>query len=189
MAPHRPLAGAAHPVGVRRGLRRDEPRRPRRGRLRLGPHAGEPPLLRARARRSASAWRRRATRSSRAAGRGSWRRPTGARARRAASRSGCNIELPHEQLTNAYCDLAHRLPLLLRAQDDVREVLRAPSSSSPAATGRSTSCSRPITLIQVGKVRRFPVVLMGDGDVAAHARLADVGRDRRRPPDGRTSSS
>ena len=35
---------------------------------------------------------------------------------------GCNIELPFEQDVNPYVDLADRVPLLLRPQDDVREV-------------------------------------------------------------------
>ena len=37
-------------------------------------------------------------------------------------RSGCGIELPHEQGINPYVDLDDQLPLLLRAQDDVRQV-------------------------------------------------------------------
>ena len=37
---------------------------------------------------------------------------------------GCNIELPFEQAPNPYVEPLDRLPLLLRAQDDVRQVLR-----------------------------------------------------------------
>ena len=55
---------------------------------------------------------------------------------------GCNIELPFEQGSNPYVDTLHQLPLLLRPQDDVREVRRPRSSSFPAASARSTSCSR-----------------------------------------------
>ena len=54
---------------------------------------------------------------------------------------GCNIELPFEQGATR-TSTSGRLPLLLRPQDDVREVLRRRSSSSRAASARSTSCSR-----------------------------------------------
>ena len=37
---------------------------------------------------------------------------------------GCNIELPHEQSVNALRRRGDRVPLLLRPQDDVREVRR-----------------------------------------------------------------
>ena len=55
---------------------------------------------------------------------------------------GLNIELPFEQGGNPYCDICLRVPLLLRAQDHVRALRRAGSSSSPAGSARWTSCSR-----------------------------------------------
>ena len=94
----RHLAGAAHHGRVRRGLRRAGRGRPGGHHLRLG--ARRPPTTRStapRARRGAAAGRGAASRSSPAAGRGSWRPPTAAPARAAALSIGCSIELPFEQ--------------------------------------------------------------------------------------------
>ena len=55
---------------------------------------------------------------------------------------GFNIELPHEQGPEPVPRHLTHLQALLRAQDDVREGRRRASSSSPAASARSTSCSR-----------------------------------------------
>ena len=111
--------------------------------LRLGAHHADDPLVRSGARDSArllaqGGLRRHHRRRARA----SWRRPTAARSRRAALSIGCNIELPFEQGVEPLRRRRDQLPLLLRAQDDVRQVRRRRSSSSPAASARSTSCSR-----------------------------------------------
>ena len=139
---HRPVAGAADPGRVRRGLRRAG--RAGRGgqRVRLAPAP------------------RRTTRSTPSAerlgaalaeagyavitgggpgvdgggqpGRLRGRRRLGRARHRAAVRAG------HERLGRH----RRRLPLLLRPQDDVRQVRAGRSWSCPAASARSTSCSR-----------------------------------------------
>ena len=55
---------------------------------------------------------------------------------------GLNIELPFEQKSNPLYQPERRLPLFLRAQDDVREVRHRLCHLSRAASARSTSCSR-----------------------------------------------
>ena len=65
--------------------------------LRLRPHAARPPRYERGARRSRGSSARRASRSSPAAARGSWRPRTAARARPGAPSIGLGIELPHEQ--------------------------------------------------------------------------------------------
>ena len=65
---------------------------------------------------------------------------------RRARRQGPLDRLQHRAAVRAGSEPVHRyageLPLLLRAQDDVHQVLVRRSSSSPAASARSTSCSR-----------------------------------------------
>ena len=73
--------------------------------------------------------------------RASWRRPTAAARRAAGSRSAATSSCRTSRALNAVRRPRRRVPLLLRAQDDVREVRRRRSSSCPAASARSTSCS------------------------------------------------
>ena len=141
LAAHRPVAGHADPVRVRQGVRRARRARAGGQRLRLGPHppgragvrprrGGRPGARRGRLRRH---HRRRA-------GGDGGRQQGGARGRghlgrarhRAALRGGAQrARRPRGQL-----------PLLLRPQDDVRQVrvrLRRPAR---AASAPSTSSSR-----------------------------------------------
>ena len=75
---------------------------------------------------------------------------------------GCNIELPSRAGdSNEYVNLSDRLPLLLRAQDHVRQVLRRHSWSFPGGFGTLDELFESLTLIQTEKIERFPVVLYG----------------------------
>ena len=73
---------------------------------------------------------------------------------------GCNIELPFEQGTNAYVDIAINFRYFF-----VRKTMFVKYSEAfvifPGGLARWTSYSRPLTLIQTGKVRNFPLVLFG----------------------------
>ena len=129
LGPHRPLAGAAHPVGVHRGLRHARRTPARDQRVRLGPDPGG--LTRVRGGRATGAGpgrrglRRRHGRRPGRDGGGQQGRPRGeghlGRPRhRAAVRAGSEPVRRHRP----------ELPLLLRPEDDVRQVrpgLRGPA--------------------------------------------------------------
>src|SRR6476469_6415696 len=73
---------------------------------------------------------------------------------------GCNIELPHEQGMNAYVDLGvefryffARKTMFVKYADGF-DIL-------PGGFGTLDELFEALTLIQVGKVRHFPVVLVG----------------------------
>jgi uncharacterized protein (TIGR00730 family) len=73
---------------------------------------------------------------------------------------GCNIELPREQLPNPYCDLLIDFRYFF-----VRKTMFVKYSEAfvvfPGGFGTLDELFEAVTLIQTGKVRRFPVVLMG----------------------------
>jgi uncharacterized protein (TIGR00730 family) len=73
---------------------------------------------------------------------------------------GCNIELPHEQMANPYCDLLIDFRYFF-----VRKTMFVKYSEAfvvfPGGFGTLDELFEAVTLIQTGKVRRFPVVLMG----------------------------
>ncbi|CAA9285213.1 MAG: LOG family protein, partial [uncultured Friedmanniella sp.] len=121
LAAHRPLAGAAHPVRVRGGLRHARRAGARRQRLRLRAHLARGPGLRPGRAARPPAGRGRAGRHHRRRardhgggqqGRRRGRRGVGGAGHRAALRVRAE---PARQP-------GHQLPLLLRPQDDVRQV-------------------------------------------------------------------
>jgi uncharacterized protein (TIGR00730 family) len=73
---------------------------------------------------------------------------------------GCNIELPHEQGTNAYVDLSINFRYFF-----VRKTMFMKYSEGfiifPGGFGTMDELFEALTLIQTGKVRNFPVVLFG----------------------------
>jgi uncharacterized protein (TIGR00730 family) len=75
---------------------------------------------------------------------------------------GCNIELPHEQAGNAYVNLAIDFRYFF-----VRKTMFVKYSEGfvvfPGGYGTLDELFEALTLIQTGKVHRFPVVLYGDG--------------------------
>ena len=73
---------------------------------------------------------------------------------------GFNIQLPHEQDLNAYCDIGLTFRHFYARKTMLVKAAEA-SSSSRAASGRSTSSSRRSSLIQTGKIQHFPVCLIG----------------------------
>ena len=82
-------------------------------------------------------------------------------AREAGGRSvGCAIRLPHEQSVNRYMDR-----VVLCDYFFVRKVLLFKYSYAfialPGGLGTVDELSEALTLIQTGKIRNFPVVLMG----------------------------
>ena len=90
-------------------------------RVRLRPHAAATPGVRAGRGARAGAGRRRLRRDHRRrSGRHGGRQQGRLRGRRASV--GLGIELPFEQGMNQWVDIGHQLPLLLRPQDDVRQV-------------------------------------------------------------------
>ena len=82
-------------------------------------------------------------------------------AREAGGRSvGCNITLEHEQFANAYLDRYVTCHYFF-----VRKVLLFKYSYAfvclPGGFGTLDELTEALTLIQTGKIRQFPVVLMG----------------------------
>ena len=73
---------------------------------------------------------------------------------------GCNIELPREQHPNAYLDRSVTLRYFF-----VRKTLLVKYSYAfvimPGGAGTLDEMFEAITLIQTGKIRSFPVVIMG----------------------------
>jgi hypothetical protein len=82
-------------------------------------------------------------------------------AKEAGGRSiGCNIELPAEQQPNAYLDRCVRLHYFF-----VRKTLLVKYSYAfvflPGGAGTLDELSEAMTLIQTGKIKNFPIVIMG----------------------------
>ena len=73
---------------------------------------------------------------------------------------GLGIELPFEQGLNQLRRPRRQLPLLLRPQDDVRQV-RPGFVVLPGGFGTLDELFEALTLVQTRKVTRFPVVLFG----------------------------
>jgi uncharacterized protein (TIGR00730 family) len=73
---------------------------------------------------------------------------------------GCNIELPHEQQPNPYLDLFVEFRYFF-----VRKLMLIKYSTAfvvmPGGFGTMDEIFETITLIQTGKIRGFPVVLVG----------------------------
>src|SRR5437773_9569395 len=73
---------------------------------------------------------------------------------------GCNIELPFEQVSNAYLDLCVRLHYFF-----VRKALLIKDSYAfvvmPGGAGTLDELFEALTLIQNGKIKNFPIVIMG----------------------------
>ena len=73
---------------------------------------------------------------------------------------GCNIELPHEQSLNAYVDLGVEFRYFF-----ARKVMFVKYGDGfvilPGGFGTLDELFEALTLIQTGKVRHFPVVLVG----------------------------
>lgn len=73
---------------------------------------------------------------------------------------GCNIELPHEQSPNPYLDIELRFRHFF-----ARKVMFVRYASAfvifPGGFGTLDELFESLTLIQTGKVRHFPVILVG----------------------------
>ncbi len=73
---------------------------------------------------------------------------------------GCNIELPHEQGTNPYVDLGVEFRYFF-----ARKTMFVKYADGfvilPGGFGTLDELFEALTLIQVGKVRHFPIVLVG----------------------------
>src|ERR1043166_8225127 len=73
---------------------------------------------------------------------------------------GCNIELPYEQAANAYLDRCVRMHYFF-----VRKALLVKYSYAfvvmPGGAGTLDELFEALTLIQTGKIKSFPVVIMG----------------------------
>jgi hypothetical protein len=85
-------------------------------------------------------------------------------ARDAGARSvGCNIELPHEQGFNDYCDIRLRFRHFF-----ARKMMFMRYGSAyvigPGGFGTLDEMFEALTLIQTGTIAAFPVVLVGDGE-------------------------
>src|SRR5881227_950225 len=82
-------------------------------------------------------------------------------AKEAGGRSvGCNIELPYEQAANAYLDRCVRMHYFF-----VRKALLVKYSYAfvvmPGGAGTLDELLEAVTLIQTGKIKNFPIVIMG----------------------------
>jgi hypothetical protein len=76
---------------------------------------------------------------------------------------GCNIELPHEQQSNPYLDIALRFRHFF-----ARKVMFVRYASAfviaPGGYGTLDELFEALTLIQTATIRHFPVILLGDGE-------------------------
>jgi uncharacterized protein (TIGR00730 family) len=76
---------------------------------------------------------------------------------------GCNIELPHEQSLNDYCDIGLRFRHFF-----ARKVMFMRYGSAyvigPGGFGTLDEMFEALTLIQTGTIAAFPVILVGDGE-------------------------
>jgi uncharacterized protein (TIGR00730 family) len=76
---------------------------------------------------------------------------------------GCNIELPHEQLSNPYLDVQLRFRHFF-----ARKVMFIRYASAvviaPGGFGTLDELFELLTLIQTATIRHFPVILLGDGE-------------------------
>jgi uncharacterized protein (TIGR00730 family) len=85
------------------------------------------------------------------------------RAMRGAQSIGCNIELPREQLPNAYLDISLRFRHFF-----ARKVMFVRYASAfviaPGGYGTLDELFEALTLIQTATIRHFPVMLLGDGE-------------------------
>ncbi len=76
---------------------------------------------------------------------------------------GCNIELPHEQLSNPYLDVALRFRHFF-----ARKVMFVRYASAfviaPGGYGTLDELFEALTLIQTATISHFPVILLGDGE-------------------------
>ena len=101
-----------------------------------------------------------ASRSSPAAARAPWRPPTAARRDAGALSIGLNIELPFEQGLNPYCDIGLEFHYFF-----TRKIMFVRYASGfvvfPGGFGTLDETFEALTLIQTGKIRHFPVVLVG----------------------------
>ena len=83
---------------------------------------------------------------------------------------GCNIELPHEQRLNAYVDLGVEFRYFF-----ARKTMFVKYADAfvilPGGFGTLDELFEALTLIQTGKIRHFPVVLVGTRVLGRPARL------------------
>ena len=83
---------------------------------------------------------------------------------------GCNIELPHEQGLNQYVDLGVEFRYFF-----ARKTMFVKYADAfvilPGGFGTLDELFEALTLIQTGKIRDFPVVLVGTRVLAGDARL------------------
>src|SRR5205823_1936432 len=73
---------------------------------------------------------------------------------------GCNIELPSEKAANAYLDRSVRMHYFF-----VRKAMLVKHSYAfvvmPGGAGTLAELFEAVTLIQTGKIKNFPIVIMG----------------------------
>jgi uncharacterized protein (TIGR00730 family) len=76
---------------------------------------------------------------------------------------GCNIELPHEQISNAYLDIALRFRHFF-----ARKVMFVRYACAfvigPGGFGTLDELFEALTLIQTGTIHHFPVIMLGEGE-------------------------
>ena len=87
---------------------------------------------------------------------------------------GCNIELPHEQSVNPYVDLGVEFRYFF-ARKTMFVKYADGFAIFPGGFGTLDELFESLTLIQTGKIRHFPVVLIGTEYWGGPARLAAQG--------------
>ena len=101
---------------------------------------------------------------------------------------GCNIELPHEQALNPYVDLGVEFRYFF-----ARKMMFVKYADAfvilPGGFGTLDELFEALTLIQTGKVRHFPVVLVGTALLGGPARLGAQHAPGATGPSPRTTSS
>ena len=101
---------------------------------------------------------------------------------------GCNIELPHEQSINAYVDLGVEFRYFF-----ARKTMFVKYADGfvilPGGFGTMDELFEALTLIQTGKIKGFPVILVGSAFFGGlvewiRSKLLAEGGHRGRPPGG-----
>ena len=87
---------------------------------------------------------------------------------------GCNIELPHEQSVNQYVDLGVEFRYFFARKTMFVKYADA-FAIFPGGFGTLDELFESLTLIQTGKIKHFPVVLIGPRLLERPARLAPQG--------------
>ena len=167
---HRPVARAAHPERVRRGLRAARRAAARGERLRQRPHPARPPATTRPACGSAPRWPQAGYAVITGGGPGAMEAANRGACEAGGLSVGLGIELPFEQDLNEWVDVGIAFRYFF-----VRKTMFVKYAQAfvilPGGFGTLDELFEALTLVQTRKVTRFPVILFGTEYWSGSARL------------------